>query len=665
MCRFTGPLPLLAILMGLSSLAPAQIGVNIGWLPVTEAERKLAAPIVEKDAGVEAIFWRVHVLDEVQGSDLTRTLYHYVRLKIFSEKGKEKAATIDIPFDSRTSIIQISGRTIKADGSIVELKKDAIHERNLVRAGRFKRAVRSFAMPAVEPGAIVEYRWKEVRGDPNIRYTRLQLQREFPVHRVTYFVKPLSLDYSAGYTMGLWPFNCKPSPLIVERDSFQSTFIENVPGFKDEPMMPAEPNVRPWILIFYHNKSKRDPKAYWNDIGKEVYKELKQTVKLSNEVKLAATSAVADVPEQDKIAAIVRYIRKNVRGLFDDAVTDAERAKFIRNLPQERRRNSAEVLESGIGTPDEMNSLFAAMATHVGLDARPVLIADRTDVLFDPVMADRYFLRNLDIAVKQDGAWKIFDVSTRSLAPGLLSWQEAGMLALISDPKNPEFVNAPAALPEQSLSKRTARLTLSANGTLEGEMEESYTGHTAYDRRLEFAGNSPGKNEERLKDVLSRVFPRSEVSELKIENAEDPEKPLSIRFKIVIPQYAGRTGKRLFLHPAVFQRGDPPLFESASREHEIHFRYPWQESDDIRIELPEGFALDAAGSPGTLNFGTPGQYSMELLKQGESVLICRRNLVFGAKGIIGFPKDAYPNLKTVFDEIHRRDNHSISLKQGS
>src|SRR5437667_5638924 len=82
-----------------------QSAINIAWLPITDAERNMKAPMVEKDAGVEALFWRVHVRDEVLGGrDLQRVLYHYVRLKIFDEKGKEKAATIDLSFNETTSI---------------------------------------------------------------------------------------------------------------------------------------------------------------------------------------------------------------------------------------------------------------------------------------------------------------------------------------------------------------------------------------------------------------------------------------------------------------------------------------------------------------------------------------------------------------------------------
>src|SRR5262245_27729219 len=70
----------------------------ITWLPITDAERQLKTPVVEKDAGAEILLWRVHVVDEYQGQDLQRVFYHYIRLKVFDAKGKEKTGTVDLPY---------------------------------------------------------------------------------------------------------------------------------------------------------------------------------------------------------------------------------------------------------------------------------------------------------------------------------------------------------------------------------------------------------------------------------------------------------------------------------------------------------------------------------------------------------------------------------------
>jgi hypothetical protein len=69
-----------------------------------------------------------------------------------------------------------------------------------------------------------------------------------------------------------------------------------------------------------------------------------------------------------------------------------------------------------------------------------------------------------------------------------------------------------------------------------------------------------------------------------------------------VPGYAERTGKRLFLQPAFFQKGVGPMFPTSNRQHDVYFHYPWMEEDQIVIELPEGYALDNAESPGDMAF---------------------------------------------------------------
>ena len=115
---------------------------------------------------------------------------HYIRIKIFTEKGREDNSKIDIPFGKISGsgvdirIRDISARTIKADGSIIELNNKDIFERDVVKANRVKLKAKSFAMPGIEVGSIIEYRWKEIRGDTLSFYDRLQFAREIPVHLV-------------------------------------------------------------------------------------------------------------------------------------------------------------------------------------------------------------------------------------------------------------------------------------------------------------------------------------------------------------------------------------------------------------------------------------------------------------------------------------------------
>jgi hypothetical protein len=474
---------------------------------------------------------------------------------------------------------------------------------------------------------------------------------------------PLGRD-KISLGMRVWPFNCQPSKLRLERDGFNSTTVENVPAFREEPLMPGEPNVRPWVLFLYMEDGRREPGKYWEKTGKENYNEMKASLKLNDEMKAAAAKAVGEAKaDRAKVEALIGYLRKNFRGFFDARVSEAERAKVLKSMPKNRRRTSVEVFESGIGFDNELNTLFAAMAQSVGLEARPVFVSSREDVAFSPELADDYFLPGIDMAVKLNGEWKMFDVGARTLPPNMISWREEGTLALLSDPKAPVFVGTPLSPPEDSLTDRHGNLALREDGTLEGEVTEHYTGHAAGERRQEYEGQTPEKRAEGLKDALLRIYPGAEISAVQVENTEETTQALRQVYRIRIPNYAQRTGRRLLFSPFVFQQGSTPRFSASQRKFDIHFRYAFAENDMVTIALPEGYELDNAESPGGLNLGAPGKYYVKMSRTPKNELVLQRNLIFGKDGAITFPAAAYPQLKRAFDEIHKKDGTIISLRQ--
>jgi hypothetical protein len=311
-----------------------------------------------------------------------------------------------------------------------------------------------------------------------------------------------------------------------------------------------------------------------------------------------------------------------------------------------------------------MNVGFAALAAEAGLDVRPALVADRSEIVFNPKLAERYFLDNGAVAVKQGDSWKVLDVSRRLLTPGMLPWQEEGMFALIADPKTPKFIQTPMSPPEASAELRKAQLELTAEGSLEGDVTETFTGHKGEEYRSDLSRRSEGQREEWVKDRVVRMFPDADVNAIKLDNAEDASKPMVIRYHMNAERFAQVTGKRILFQPVAFRRGQGSPFTASQRRYPIEFPYGWKESDEIQIRLPEGFSLDNADSPGSLSFGQPGGYTiqMNVIKGTGTTLGVIRELVFGREGQISFDASAYPTIKKIFNEIQVRDRHGLSLK---
>ena len=657
--------PLIALVVCLLALvmpAPA-VAAFEDWKPVDPAELALKSPMVEKDADAEGLFWEVKIDDNPDGNLIFN---HYLRVKVFTERGRESQSKIDLPFGKlyggEVKIEDIAARTIKPDGSIVELNKKDIFERTIVKASGLKVKAKSFAMPAVEPGCIIEYRWREVRLRANADYLRLQFQRDIPVQRVQYLVKPY--DYP-GLGFNSIMLHGKPTPWTKAKNGFYSTVMTDVPAVPDEARMPPEDQVKMWMLVFYaaNDVSRQDPQKYWNDRGKTFYENSKSLIKPNDEVKKTAASLIADAKtDEEKLARLFEFCRTKIKSTTDDAsgLTAEERAKAKDN------KNPSDTLKRGIGSALDIDLLFAALATAAGFDARLALSPDRGDLFFDKGLPNDYFIDVHNIAVNVGGTWKFFDPGWNYVPFGMLRWQEEGEQSLITDPKQPVWVDTPLSEPDKSKIQRRAKLTLADDGTLEGDVTVEYSGHLAMERKEEIDEESDSAREDSLKEELKDQMSAAEITNIKIQNVTDHVKPLIYSYHVRFPGYAQRTGKRLFLQPAFFQHGIEPLFATASRKYPIYFHYPWSEDDRVEIELPTGYALDNADAPAP--FGSPpiSEYKPRLAatKDGKT-LVYTRTFFFGGGGNVLFPVQSYGQLKAYFDQLHKQDNHSIALKQAA
>src|SRR5712692_5462933 len=109
------PRSLFSLLLVLVCLPFACMSAAAGgdeWRAIDPAELASKTPIVDKNADAEAIFWEVRVDDGAPGE---LVFSNYLRVKVFTDRGKESQSQIDLPYYSGTKIKDISARTIKPD----------------------------------------------------------------------------------------------------------------------------------------------------------------------------------------------------------------------------------------------------------------------------------------------------------------------------------------------------------------------------------------------------------------------------------------------------------------------------------------------------------------------------------------------------------------------
>jgi hypothetical protein len=629
------------------------------WPPVDRAELALKAPKVEPDADAEALLWDVRVSHESEGGIKTVRL-HYLRIKIFNDRGREKFTTVDIEFRNGEKISDIAARTIRPNGEIVELKKDAVYERVLVKTRGVKVKVKSFALPAVEAGAIVEYRWRDTLSDELTDHFRLQFQREIPIQSVKYHIKPLAeLPYGIG--MRSLALHMQTPAFVKEPGGFYGVSAANVPAFKEEPDMPAEPQVRPWLLIYYAKDTDDTPDKYWDKIGKKIYEEYKDQLKVNDEMRNAAGEIVKGAAnDEEKLQRLFDFVRKSVKNTHYEGETSdrREREKLKEN------RNTVDTWKQKTGSGYEINLLFMALAQSQGFDARLMATADRSYGPFNKDFTDLYFLRSDNVAVKVGDHWRFCDPSSPLLPFGMLDSDEEGQGALITDPKQPVLVVTPISAPAASQISRRGTFRLQEDGVLEGDVVVDYTGHDLENRKRRYQEQSPAEREEAVKKGIQDRFPLAEVTAIKVEGVSENLEPLKVSYHVKIEAYAEKTGRRLFLKCSYFNRSNKPRYSSAQRRYPVMFDHAWTETESVTYALPAGYSLEKAEAPTPLRVGGLGEQRVRMtINTATKVLTFERNFIFGTGGGLSVPASSYKDLKMVFDRFQEMDEHTLIVKQ--
>ena len=340
---------------------------------------------------------------------------------------------------------------------------------------------------------------------------------------------------------------------------------------------------------------------------------------------------------------------------------NAERDKKLK-----KNKNVGDVLKRGYGRPWHINWLFVALARAAGFDATAVRVASRMNGFFKPKLLDDSQLDSDLALVRHGGKEYYLDPATRFCPFGLLSWDQTGVQGIRPSPgegirlgKDGEgFVKTPTPMGVHAHTGRKAVLHLGEDGSLHGKVELTFTGQEALQRRLDAIEKDEAGARKELEDKVKGWLPAgATVDQQNVTGWEGTEEPLKAEFAVRIPTFGTSTGRRLILPLAIFQANEKHPLPHAKRVHPVYFPYPWQEVDEITVQLPEGYQVESLPKKWT---STPqfGRYEISYENQERTLRLQRRFVLNGYY----FPVKDYPNLRLFFDAVRKGDEQQVVLQ---
>jgi len=623
---------------------------SVDFQPVSQEELKMTSE--PKAPGAPAII----LFREVDRDDSRSGTIHednYYRIKIFTEEGR-KYADIEIPFvKGIDDVIHIRARTIKPDGSIV-LFDGNVFDKSLVKARGLRVLAKTFTLPAVEPGCIIEY-----------SYT-LDLQHAYSSHWILsesvytkdarFSLKPFIGRYYPVHLRWSWhnlPPGSQPKEDpqgVIRMDA------KDIGAFQTEDYMPPPNELKSRVDFIYETETAdRDPDLFWKRIGKKRNDLLESFIGKQKAMEQAVAQIVgpADLPET------------KLHKIYDRVQQVRNTSYEIRKTQQEEKRDKEKVNENvediwkrGYGNGQQLTWLFLALARAAGLEAYGCWVADRRQYFFQPGLMESQDLDANVVLVKLNGKDLYFDPGGAFTPYGLLTWSETGVRGLKLDKDGGTWITTTLPASSESQIKRAATLTLSDSGDLEGRLTVTYTGLAAMYHRIENRNADEVARKKFLEDTIKGQI--AGASEAQLTNKPDwshSEPPLVAEFEIKIPGWASNAGKRTMLPAGVFTAYEKKLFEQEHRVHPIYFEYPYEKSDDVSIALPSGWQVSSLPKPATAD-GHIVVYNMTV-DNSQGVLHVSRKLTFDV--LLLEPK-YYPALRNFFQTVRSGDEGQIVLQ---
>jgi hypothetical protein len=557
------------------------------------------SPIPAHDEKTDAVVLYAEDVLTVQPNGKIKRVERRV-FKVLRPGGKDYG-TITADFDAETRITALHGWCIPAQGKDYEVKdKDAIEsalpglmDGNLATDARVKILV----IPAADPGNVIGYEIEqELR--PYVLQDNWEFQRSIPTAQAKYTLQlPPGWEYKSTF------INHADQPPISSGNNQWQWEVNNIPAIRPEDDMPPSAAVTAEMLVMLTPPGGTRQQGFldWKQMGIWQAKIAQNRRDASPEIKQKVASLTANAPATlAKMRSLATFVQSDVRYVAVEL-----------GIGGFQPHPAADIFAHRYGDCKDKATLMSSMLHEIGVDSYYVVInTERGGAAPErPAMLGLFNHMILAIKLPADvnpdsviatvhhptlGPLLIFDPTDEYTPFGQIRGPLQANYGLLVTADGGELLQLPMLKPTTSGVRRSAKLSVSAEGTLTGEFHEMQLGDRATAQRE--ALRSVNKDVDRLKPIetlASHSFGTFRVTKLAMSNLTLMDQPFEYTYSITAEGYAKPAGNLLLVRPRVIGNESSGLLETKEpRKFPVEFYGPYLDSDVFEITIPPGYEAD-------------------------------------------------------------------------
>ena len=462
-----------------------------------------------------------------------------------------------------------------------KLKNESEFKEEFSEDWNFKK----LSFPQVKEGSIIEFSYRKT--SPHIAvFDDFYFQREIPVDFVEFGIyMPEYFKYRTVIN-GYEKINVKDLPITTGDFPIKKYIYtgKDIPAIKDEDFTINKENYMSILKaelasIVYPNQPIKNVAIDWNDVVKNIYQ---------------SDNFGAQLDENS-------YFKNDLDEVLKNLSTSQEKIVGIFNLVKSKmtwnekygiytKDGVKKAYKDGIGNIAEINLMLTSMLRYAGFDANPILISTRSNgvSLFPNRSAFNYVVAAVEVtdALIFLDATSIYN-SINKLPLKALNWK-GRIIRQHGSSAEVDLLNIP-----HSKDNVIVMATIDNDGVLEGKLRRQFTEYYAYLHRL----NHASIKEDSYLERLEKSFNDMDIDEYKVENMDKINSPITESFMFKDDNSVEIIGDKMYVSPFFFYSQSNNPFNSETRTYPVDFNFPFKDSYNFSIKIPEGYEVEYLPSP--------------------------------------------------------------------
>jgi transglutaminase-like putative cysteine protease len=513
------------------------------------------------------------------------SLYHGLIL-ILKEEGR-RAGDIALGFEEgRSRRAVVFARSISPDGRSQWLDPATLQVAVPQQSDAFlnpRLRTLSGRIPGVEVGSMVEFVTESTVYNPEVPdyfFPDFRFRDEEPTLDSIFDVR-----VPAGRRLNCTTRNF-PEAARQPRRSARGGFdvyhweLHDVPPYVAEPMMPDPYDIVPLVQcsLFFD----------WRELVERTGNFQRERIQTTPEItELARRISQGATNDDQRVAALYHWVQRNIRYLSIKGSLSSGWAGHT----------ATETLRNGYGDCTDKAILFASLCQALGIRSYPAILRtnDAGTAITDIPVPDANHCINL---VFPNGKPRFLDSTDSDCRYPYFREDDHGAKAILF--MTGEILQIPVPPPEDNERQSVQKIDLAADGSAAAVENNSYNGSYESAVRGFWRSKEPDMRPRLMQQDLQRRCPGAVITDFKLSDLDDLNKPLTMELRYRIPSQATRVRDLYIASIPGFAR-DFPSATLATREFPIVRTTTQAAHNTIQIACPPGYQLVGVPEPLTIH----------------------------------------------------------------